>query len=292
MSLKKTALAFLTAALCLNALAAESMTDQVKSWFRSDAKTRPQLRVLVERDLSHMNLEVEGKFRIFDPRTKTRLMSKKFGKASRLEVLEDGLKWGERFPGVHQFVIIPFDEKTKILVNGKEYVGSLYVYEVEGRLSAVNKVELEDYLVSVLTPLFPTPVTEELLAASAIVARTNAYFLAENPSNPYWAIDANSTGFVGYVPHDDSSLIQRAVRNTKHMILSRDQSYEGIANPFPAVWKDQPNKPSSSRQIYSKISLKEADEYAMRGHDASAILARAFPEAIIQLISYDPQPSQ
>lgn len=264
--------------------------DNVTSYFkRGSGNTTPTIRVLVEMDKDTMVVEVEGPFKVYDPRTGELLTRNNLGKKSTLQVIDGGLKWGEDFPGIHQLLITPSEPSTRILVDGVQYPGSMYFYDVERKISAVNKVHLEQYLASVLTPTYQKREPEEFLAAIVITARTNAYYLAENPKNPYWAVDAQQVGYRGVVDTSASPAINQAIVDTRYMVMSKTGAYEGVVTPLYGAWKkDNGRRKSHSLAAESKISIAEAKTMAETGANAAQILQKAFPNTSIQVTYHTP----
>ena len=76
--------------------------------------------------------------------------------------------------------------------------------------------------------------------------------------------------------------VQKAIKNTRYMVMSKTGTYEGIVTPFPAHWstKDQ----GKAKSDFSRITIAEAEEMAQKGSHAAKILDRAFPKTTIQLI--------
>lgn len=264
--------------------------DSLSSLFRKDESIQtPAIRVLVDIDRESLHVVVEGPFKGYDPRTGELLLVSKMGKNMEMQVIDGGLKWGEEFPGVHQLLIVPTNKTTHLYVDGVEYPGSLYFYDVERKLSVVNKVPLEQYLAAVLTPAYHSEEPEELLSAIAITARTSAYYLAENPKNPYWAVDAHKVGYRGLPDTETAPAINRAIRETRHMILSKTGAYEGVITPFVGEWQKESGKEAAkSISNFSKITLKEAKTMAETGANAAQILSKAFPNSSIQVASHMP----
>lgn len=263
--------------------------ENVTSVFKKPAiQQRPSIRVLIGMDKPSFEVNATGPFKGFDPRTGDNILYSQLGKKATMQVMDGGIKWGEEFPGVHQIMIVPTDPSTKIYVNGVEYSGALYFYDVAGNLSAVNKVEMEAYLTSILTPLHDKDEPHEFLSAIAIMARTNAYYLAENPTNPYWAVDAQQVGYHGVVDTTEGAPIIKAINETKYMVLSRTGAYEGIVTPFYGLWATSSHSTGKKGTVVSRITLQEAEKLAWNGSNAAQILLKAFPEATIQLLHYSP----
>lgn len=259
--------------------------DNVTGYFKGRTQSEPPtIRVLILHDVEGAKLEVRGKYRLFDPYTKSHISTRFTGKSRYIQALSDGLKWGEAFPGLYQLKIQPDDASTTTVINGHEYDGLIYVYDIGGTISIVNELPVEDYVHSVLGSYRNDNLEPETLAAIAIVARTNAYFQAVNPKNTYWAVDADKVGYQGLLP--GSSAVDDAVRLTRYMIMSRTGIYEGIATPFAAQFGPLAAGQSAKDMTVSKISLEEANAMAQRGEHAAQILAKAFPGTTIMLMQY------
>lgn len=261
--------------------------DSVTSYFGGGKPSAPTIRVLVAHDVAGVDLQVNGIYSLYDPYGNSYLSTRFIGKSRYIQTQSDGLKWGEAFPGLYQLKIKPEESTTTTTVDGKEYIGSMYVYDVGGTISIVNQISVEDYVQAVLAQFKDLNLHPETWAALAIAARTNAYFQAVNPKNTYWAVDAQKVGYTGSGKSLPSSPeIDRAVDVTKYMIMSQTGIYEGIATPFAAQLGPLQTGRSAKEIVVSKISLDEADEMAKHGEHAAQILAKAFPKTTIMLMSY------
>lgn len=259
--------------------------DNITGYFKGNTQPEPPtIRVLVLHDVEGARLEVRGKYSLFDPYTNSHVSTRFAGKSRYIQALSDGLKWGEAFPGLYQIKIKPETDMTTTFVNGYEYDGLIYIYDIGGTISIVNQVPVEDYVRSVLVSYQHLHLEPETLAALAIGARTNAYFQAVNPKNTYWAVDAEQVGYQGRVVA--SAAIENAVKLSRHMIMSRTGVYEGVATPFAAQFNDSSDAIASKDMMISKISLEEANAMAQRGEHAAQILAKAFPGTTIMLLQY------
>jgi hypothetical protein len=268
-----------------NQLQAGIWSDVIETFKGKNRSNAPTIRVLITHDVERMNLEVKGKYSLYDPYTNSFISSRFIGKSRTVEALRDGLKWGESFPGLYQIKVTPDDKSTKIVIDHKDYTSPIYIYDIGGSLSVVNEVPVEDYVKIILSGQEDKQVHPEVLSALAIVARTNAYFQAVNPKNTYWAVDAQKVSFNGsnYVP----AHVEEAVRLTRYMIMSRTGIYEGVATPFPAQMEGQLIGAQSSKEMeIAKISLDEANKMAENGAHAAQILAKAFPGTTIMLMEY------
>ena len=242
----------------------------------------PTIKVLVLHDLDGAILEVKGRYRLIDPNTQEDLSGMRFvGKSQYVQALHSGLKWGEEFPDVHQIAIVPGGADTEIHVNGTRYPGTVYIYDNgrNNKLSIVDELPIEDYLTYSLNNSYPSNLSDETLAALAIAERTNAYYQAQHPKSKFFALDGLQLGYKGALAYDSNSSIQKALRNTRYMVMSRTGLYEGIVTPFALTWDNAPNKGEKAQ-----ISLNDAEGMARNGQHAAAILEKAFPKSTIQLI--------
>ena len=186
---------------------------------------------------------------------------------------------------MYQIQIIPKDINVTTVVDGIEYKGALFIYDIGGTISIVNRTPIEDYVASVLSRQYPNSFSEEALAAIAIAARTDAYYKSQNPKNKFWAVDANQVGYKGLEAVDSTSELNRAIKTTRHMVLSKTGAYEGVITAFPAQWGSGIGGQTHSQQGgATSMSLDEADEMAKDGKHAAQILSRAFPGTHIELI--------
>ena len=121
------------------------------------------------------------------------------------------------FPGTYQVALVPDHENCTVLVNGKQYRGSLLVYQVEQHLNIINEVTVEDYVQSRLATQFERTVTREAMAAVAIVERTEATYAIQKRRNPYWDLTAAEVGYQGYGIIARNPEVSEAVeKNTLH----------------------------------------------------------------------------
>lgn len=266
----------------------------VKSAFAQEIlPAPPMIKVLIVHDQPGIVIEVKGKYSLYDPRTNEHISTRFVGKRKYLQALQGGLKWGEEFPGLYQLTIVPADQSVTTVVNGIEYRGSVYIYDIGGTLSVVNEVYIEDYLASLLTPQFTEPLEKEALAAVAIASRTNAYYEATNGKNPFWAVDGRKIGYEGHFTTSRRSAIEVAIQSTAFMVLSKKDAPSGQAYSFPALWgSGTGGKSADAQAVFSRISLYDTNEMAQKGADASKILSKAFPDTKIVLMRYMLAPLQ
>lgn len=271
--------------LCL--AGAEQLEAGIWDTFRSliwgKTTLSPKINVLIVHDKPSVMVEVDGKYCLHDPNTDTHLGTRYMEKRQVFESSPDGLCWGEEFTCLYQLEIIPGTTSTQILVDGIEYKGSIYIYDIGGTISVVNQLGLDDYLVSILGLQYDNPAPDELLAAVALVERTNALYQVQHPKNTYWTVDGHRVGYRGYVPSFYELPIAQAVHETRKMILSEGSEEE--LTPFPAQWGSiSGGRVSQTYAVVSDISLYEAETMADTGVNAGKIVSRAFPSSRITLI--------
>ncbi|MGB7977864.1 MAG: SpoIID/LytB domain-containing protein [Chlamydiales bacterium] len=211
------------------------------------------IQILLEKDADGVLLEVKGPYYIFNQYDGTRVASGLLGKRFMIHELENGLKWGEEFPGIHQIYIKPRSSETSIFINGIQYAGSIAIYGVAGRIHVVNDIDIESYVKAKLTSQFLSPLEPEVMSALAILARTDAYYQAmrAHPSS-FWHVSAGEVGYQGSALVVASSLVDRAVESTRHLILLHSE--EGKDLPFPTTWTENSGGKTAP---YSRIFRKE-----------------------------------
>ncbi|CRX38652.1 SpoIID/LytB domain-containing protein [Estrella lausannensis] len=268
---------------------AAPLWDTMKSYFSKRTDERPEIRIMIVKEKPSVQMAIDGKYRIYDPRTRDHIATRQLGRKAEVTHQGDGLRWSEGFPGLHQLMIVPDTITTTIKVDGKEYQGSITIYEVEGMLSVINNIGFEELLTAVLADEVGENEPLELIAAAAIVARTNAYALAENPANPFWAVSADQVGYRGLPPNTDLTKVHEAVRNTRYMILGAKGSFEGVSTPFSGDFaRSQEAKLLNAGKVPSRISFADAKKLAANGKDAAEILHHSFPDAEISMTRYSP----
>lgn len=238
------------------------------------------IKILVVHDQPGVILEVKGKYKIFDPHTKNHISTRYVGKRKYIQPLQDGLKWGEEFPGVYQLLIVPDDSSSKIVVDGIEYEGAAYIYDIGGTISVVNVLEYDDYLRFLLSSPELNGLPPETLAAVAITARTRALYQNETARTPYWSVQASQIGYQGHVAISPTTQIEKAIEDTRHMVMSINDSSFAAQWPALGPW----GSPKDS-VIDAKITLETATELAKKGFHAAKILEKAFPGMTVQMMN-------
>ncbi len=242
------------AALLCSALLPQLQADESVSYERIAEPMAPRnIQVLLEKDASEVLLEVKGPYYLFNPHDGSRLSSGLLGKRFIVRELENGLKWGEEFPGIHQLYIKPRSAETSIFVNGIQYAGAVAVYGVAGTINVVNDLDIETYVKAQLTAQFAAPLESEVMSALAILARTDAYYRATRSNESFWHISADEAGYQGSALVVSNSPADRAVDSTRHLILVHNEN--GRSLPFATTWTENS---AGKTAPYSSIFRKDA----------------------------------
>jgi len=256
--------------------------DRVKSVFVASETTEPAtIKVLLMHDVPYVDLEIKGSYNLYDPYRNQRVATRFSAKGGRIQALSQGMKWGEEFPGVYQLAVIPDDRTIYVTINGRDYRGKLYIYDIGGTLSLVNEVEVEDYLSSTLPTKFRGSHSEEALAAAAITERTHSLHLSQYSENPYWHVKADDVGYYGVRSEGSDALVSEALGSTRGMVMSKTSIYEGKVTPFPVHLVAGGNE-----HLYSgiqKVSIDDIELMARNGDNAAQILSKSFPGTSIEL---------
>ena len=216
--------------------------------------TTPQnIQVLLERDATEALLEVKGPYFLFNPQDGTKVASGLLGKRFMVHAIKAGLKWGEEFPGLYQLFIQPRSEETSIFINGIQYHGSVGIYAVGNRINIINELDIESFVKSQLSAQIAHPQETEVMAALAILARTNAYYAVSRHKEAFWHISAADVGYQGSGLIADRSPIMKAVDSTRHLILVHPK--DGKSLPFATAWTEHSAGKTAS---YQTMFRKEA----------------------------------
>jgi stage II sporulation protein D len=217
-----------------------------------------ELKVLVGENVEGALLDLRGGYKISSLETKQVLSSSFFSKRNYLQTLPSGLKWGEGFPNVNKIKITPKNEASTFLVNGIQYLGSLSVYNVNGKLQLVNELDVEDFLASYLCSEFSsTNYNKNTYDALAIVARTALYASVTEKLNSFWDIKGSEYHYEGLVSVHPNSLVHKSIKATKGLILTYEDT------PFHTTWTENSGGKTAS---YSSIFRKRC-----KGPDGVAV---------------------
>lgn len=268
----------LTAGLC--ALTSGEAANVPQMQYVRQRESLPLVRVLVAHDVPNAMIEVHGNYILTDPYQGDVVSRRIYGKQRLIEPLPGGLKWGEVFPNLFQIKITPGSPESSVTVNGLNYRGNIYVYDIGGTISIVNEVPIEEYVMGLLTAQIDEPLPDEALAAIAIAARSNAFYQATHSPNPYWDVDARAVGYSGEHLSTHGKTTEQAVTGTRYMVLAQQRM--GETNVIlPLQWSRTEASGSHGELV---LSVPTAVQLAERGAHAAQILQTQFPATIIQRI--------
>jgi hypothetical protein len=217
------------------------------------------IRILLEKDVSSALLEAKGGYCVVNCENGEILSNGSSGKRFVVHALQEGLRWGEEYPGVYRIVVAPENSATKMFVNGIQYAGAIAIYHAKNnKIVVVNEVSIEDYIKSTLTLKHDSPLSKEAMAAIAIAARTSAYAMTQNKTRRPWDIVAKEMNYLGSSVFFKNSFVNEAVDGTRFIVL------ESKANDgsLPDI----------------RLDAEKAEELAGHGLDAKKILQKACPQ--------------
>lgn len=256
--------------------------DQIKKTFNGkDKEGIPKIKVLIGDRLESAAIEVQGTYNIYDPFKDKRVATRFASKSNMMEPVTDGIRWGEIFPDLYQIKIVPDKKETVIIVNGLQYIGPVYIYNIENRLSVVNEVEVEDYVRSVLSAYFDEPIENEALNAVSIAIRTEASYQVASSGSSFWHVNGQKSGYFGYGVTQKPNNVESSIKATNHLILSSTSPYYGRLTPFPTIASDEEGATGINEL---RLNIAEAREMAERGDTAADILDYYFPTTTIQVM--------
>lgn len=264
--LKKWTAAALGCLLCLSGLEAGILENWSGYMWKKEQPKPEMIKVLIAQNKPGVILEVKGKYKLYDPNNMEHISTRFVGKRKFLQPLANGIKWGEEFPGTYQLLIVPDEPSSTTLIDGIEYSGNVYIYDVAGQISIVNELPVEEYLDSLLSTKYDAPYPEEYLGAMAIATRTQAYWQIQNPRTKYWAVDGAKVGYEGWTVAQRPNGVDKALTTTRNMVLYQN------GQPFDASWDA------------AKVKPLDAEKLAKSGETARQILLKAFPDAKLEVL--------
>lgn len=199
------------------------------------AEAPTTVKVLVGQKAEGAMLQVTAGHNVFNPYDGRRVGTRFMGKNQFIRPTGNGLHWGEEFPQVFQLLVVPDSETSTILIDGVQYAGSMYIYQVKDKIYFVNELPVESYMASILATRFDQALPDEAMNAIAICARTQVAYQVENPKNRYWHVDAREVNYQGYSVAAAHPHVQRALNRTKGMIMT-NTGQTGRQEPFLSEW--------------------------------------------------------
>ncbi len=221
----------------------------------------PKIRLLLAKGVPSALLEAKGSYCVIRKETGAMISNGSVGKRYVVHAIEEGLRWGEEYPGISHFIVVPTNKQTVFYVDGFQYKGAIAVYQDQNRhITLVNELTIEDYLRSTLALKFDHQMSDEAMAAITIGARTEAYAqaLAGRSAGAAWDLKAKEVGYYGNGVAFQTNGVEQSVENTRFMVV---ESAPG--QPLQQV-----------RLLRSKV-----EELANAGQDAKRILQSYFPHS-------------
>ena len=213
-------------------LAALSLTNVVQATSKyerffadpSQEEKPATVRVLLEKNVDRALVEVRGRHMVYTASGRVQLSSGTVGKREFISHDDNGVKWGHVYQSITDLRIVPGDSQASILVNGNQYRGCVEIYDIGGKLTIVNEIDVENFLKSTLNTQFTEEMNPEVMEATAIAARTNLYFWLER--NPYarWDVDAKEVNYQGYGAILQNLLVDNGVDATRHLVLTNNKA--------------------------------------------------------------------
>ncbi len=200
----------------------------------------PSIRVLIARDVDCVQLTAKGQYRVYDPLERRMFASTLSGKSYPVKPTGEGIRWGEEFPDVYQITVVPSNPKSSLWVNGVCYPGSITIYQVGHKLTIVNEVQIEDYVKLTLPDQIKGQVLcDEVVAALAVIARTDATYSVLKQPCAYWHVRACDVGYFGLAGAHNPDVVA-TTNATRYLVLQRDtfDKNDKLRGLFMATWTE------------------------------------------------------
>ncbi len=111
-----------------------------------------------------------------------------------------------------------------VWIGSKWYRGRVMVTQESGELVAINYVDLEDYLYSVVGSEMPTSWPQAALQAQAVAARSYALYKRSRSKNPLYELDATTTFQVYKGIEQEAATTITAVDTTANQVVTYNGS--------------------------------------------------------------------
>lgn len=218
----------------------------------ADPSSSVLLQVLLKGHIPSAMIEAKGgSYEIIDPLKGTRLTKHSYSRRALAHPMEEGIQWSEGFPGIFQIKIAPTDPHTILSVDGRDYLGAIELFCIEGHLHIVNEIELEDFVKSQMAETYSSKgLHSTTLEAIAILKRTDAFWKWMKHRDRFFQLKAEEEQYQGYEQTRCTASIENAVLATEEEVLS----YQG--HPFPTAVTENAAGPtiSYSSLFRSKIA--------------------------------------
>ncbi|MBF0489081.1 MAG: SpoIID/LytB domain-containing protein [Candidatus Omnitrophica bacterium] len=168
--MKKILLTFFFVAILLGAVGA---TAEV---VKHDNLPRKMVRVAIVRDARELNLTIEGFYSFIDPDS-NKVISKGHNVIkARVRLLDKGLFMGMNVYPVKHLLIKP-NKESSISINNHSFRGDILIMRTpNNRITAINSIDIEDYIKGVMYHEVSHHWAMEALKAQAVATRTYALY--------------------------------------------------------------------------------------------------------------------
>jgi len=180
----------------------------------------PSVRVALLQDVSDARLSVPGPCRLKDARTGAVLSEQPELKWQEVRPGARGVRLGDRELASEAVIVEPLRE-SEIRLNAKPYRGEfLLLRTASGRITIINRVDLEEYLVGALASEVNADWPIEALRAHAVVSRTAvAHRIWINRSRPF-DVTADTRTHLYYGASAERPSTREAVFSTRGEVLA------------------------------------------------------------------------
>lgn len=190
---------------------------------------------------------------------------------------EAGIQIGDlQFPTLVQ---IASTEDGTVYLNGHWYRGMLTLVNIGSELLAINSLDLEEYLYSVVGAEMPATWNSEALKSQAIAARSYALAHIENPISAWYDLGDDEVYQVYKGVETEAPSTYAAVVDTDGQVLAQDgRTLTALYASTDAV----------SNEAHSGIGMSQvgAQEMASFGAGYEEILARYYSSGEIYRLDY------
>ncbi|MCR5261181.1 MAG: SpoIID/LytB domain-containing protein [Candidatus Gastranaerophilales bacterium] len=248
------------------------------------------IKIGLQIDVSEMTAGVSVKGVVTDKLTGNPICSLDAMQSYRLKATKDGIDIfidGKKYNLGSRFVTISPIDSGFVSTKGRWYRGSLLVVNRFGKLTVINDVKLEDYLLGVVPCEMPSGWNEEALKAQAIAARSYAVAnIGKNASKGFDLKDTTDDQVYGGASSETNKTNQ-IVAQTFGIVITQDKQvvtafYSASAGGKTGVTgKDLPylhSVPSYDDNVKKMghglgMSQHGANNLAKQGYNAYQILA-------------------
>ena len=184
------------------------------------SKRTESIRVLVLEGAAEMRVSSSSSLEIRNPNGGALLQTINTPQEARVRFDRDVLSVNGKAWPVTELVLSPARGGT-VRVNGATYRGNLkLIVTGQGRINAVNIVDIEDYLYGVVPKEMPPSWPEEALKAQAVVSRTFARYQMDANAAREYDISATTASQVYGGITAETDRTRRAINATRRRILT------------------------------------------------------------------------